>query len=92
MIDRCHLSKARVVQLDELEGSQQLTSGGLPYADVKEMEVGFLVVLLHCFKLRLGIGPTQKLVTALHTCTHTCTHMGCYDITSGMCRGSRRII
>lgn len=68
----CHLSKPRVVQLDELEGSQQLTSGGLSHNDVIETEAGLLIELLHRFKLRLGIHSTQSLWTTLHT--HTQKH------------------
>lgn len=73
----CHLSKARVVQFDELEGGQQLPCANPPHVNVEETEAGLLVVLLHRFKLWLSKSPAHRHRTALQTHPHT----GCYVMT-----------
>lgn len=66
----CHLSKARVVQFDELEGGQQLPCTNPPYVNIKKTEAGLLVVLLHRFKFWLSKSPAHRHWSALHTHPH----------------------
>ena len=64
--DGRHLSKG-VVQLEQLEGGQQLPRSHLPHVHVKEAQVRFLIQLVHGPKLRLCEGPAERLWAPLHT-------------------------
>lgn len=61
-----HLSE-RVVQLDQLEGGQQLPRTDLPHVHVEEPQMRLLIQLVHGFKLRLCKGPAEWLWAPLQT-------------------------
>lgn len=61
-----HLSEG-VVQLDQLEGGQQLPGADLPHVHVEELQVRLLVQLVHGLKLGLCEGPAQRLGAPLQT-------------------------